>query len=164
MVATVMSNQGLDEYLSEQGLHLHRAAVGDKNVVALMQSNGINFGGEQSGHVVFSDYAKTGDGISSALQALAFLVSTGKNASEVFNPYESYPQLLVNLLIEEKRDFSTIDGLDALKTKIENAGMRHLFRYSGTENKVRLLLEGKDEATLENMMETCKTFFKAALV
>ena len=163
MVATVMSNQGLDEYLGTQDLHLYRSAVGDKNVVELMQNNGINFGGEQSGHVIFSDYAKTGDGISSALQALAYLVSTGKKASEVFNPYESYPQLLVNLLVDEKRDFATIDGLDALKKKVEDAGMRHLFRYSGTENKIRLLLEGKDEEALEKMMEECKAFFKGAL-
>ena len=164
MVATVMSNQGLDEYLESQDLHLYRAAVGDKNVVALMQENGINFGGEQSGHVIFSDYAKTGDGISSALQALAYLVSTGKKASEVFNPYDSYPQLLVNLLVSEKRDFATIEGLDALIKKVEDAGMRQLFRYSGTENKIRLLLEGKDEVALEEMMEECKTFFKGVLV
>ena len=129
----------------------------------MMQKNGINFGGEQSGHVIFSDYAKTGDGISSALQALAYLVETGKKASEVFNPYDSYPQLLVNLLVEEKRAFDTIEGLDALQSKVESAGMRHLFRYSGTENKIRLLLEGKDEEQLEEMMEECKTFFKGAL-
>ena len=164
MVATVMSNEGLGEYLATQGLVLHRSAVGDKNVVEMMQKEGINFGGEQSGHVVFSDYAKTGDGISSALQALAYLVGTGKEASEVFNPYESYPQMLVNLLVEEKRPFEEIDGLDALKEKVESQGMRHLFRYSGTENKIRLLLEGKNEKALEKMMEECKTFFKGALV
>ena len=163
MVATVMSNQGLDEYLESQGLTLHRSAVGDKNVVEMMQKHGINFGGEQSGHVIFSDYAKTGDGISSALQALAYLVETDKKASEVFNPYDSYPQLLVNLLVDEKRAFDTIDGLDALKTMVERAGMRHLFRYSGTENKIRLLLEGKEEEALEEMMEECEKFFKGAL-
>jgi len=163
MVATVMSNQGLDEYLDSQSLTLHRAAVGDKNVVEMMQEKGINFGGEQSGHIIFSDYAKTGDGISSALQALAYLVESGKKASEVFNPYESYPQLLVNLMVDEKRDFDTIEGLDALKEKVEGAGMRHLFRYSGTENKIRLLLEGKDEKKLDAMMEECVKFFKGAL-
>jgi len=164
MVATVMSNQGLEEYLASHGLNLYRSAVGDKNVVNLMQEKGINFGGEQSGHIIFSDYAKTGDGISSALQALAYLVSTGKKASEVFNPYTSYPQMLVNLLVEEKRPFEEIAGLDALKAEVEAGGMRHLFRYSGTENKIRLLLEGKDEKALEVMMEKCATFFKGALV
>ena len=164
MVATVMSNQGLDEYLTEQGLALHRSSVGDKNVVEMMQQNGMNFGGEQSGHVIFSDYAKTGDGVSSALQALAYLVGTDQKASEAFNPYESYPQLLVNLLVDEKRPLDSIKGLDALKQKIEKQKMRHLFRYSGTENKIRLLLEGKDENALDAMMEECKSFFKGALV
>ena len=163
MVATVMSNQGLDEYLSSEGLTMHRAAVGDKNVVEMMQEKGINVGGEQSGHIIFSDYAKTGDGISSALQALAYLVESGQKASEAFNPYTSYPQILVNLLVDEKRDFDTIEGLDALKEKIEAAGMRHLFRYSGTENKIRLLLEGKKERELDLMMEECGKFFKGAL-
>jgi len=164
MVATVMSNQGLDDYLAKHGLALYRSDVGDKNVVKLMQEKGINFGGEQSGHIIFSDYAKTGDGLSSALQALAYLVSTGKKASEAFNPYESYPQMLVNLLVEEKRPFEEIEGLDALKAEVEAAGMRHLFRYSGTENKVRLLLEGEDESVLEAMMDRCVGFFKGALV
>jgi len=164
MVATVMSNQGLGEYLTSEGLTLHRSSVGDKNVVEMMHANGINFGGEQSGHVIFSDYAKTGDGISSALQALAYLVGTKQKASEAFNPYASYPQMLVNLLVEEKRDFVTIKGFDVLKEKVESLGMRHLFRYSGTENKIRLLLEGKDEDKLEEMMEECVSFFKGALV
>ena len=164
MVATVMSNQGLDIYLASHGLKLYRSDVGDKNVVKMMQEKGINFGGEQSGHIIFSDYAKTGDGLSSALQALAYLVSTGKKASEAFNPYESYPQMLVNLLVDEKRPFEEIEGLDALKEKVEASGMRHLFRYSGTENKVRLLLEGKDEKILEAMMDECVAFFKGALV
>ena len=164
MVATVMSNQGLEEYLASHGLKLYRSAVGDKHVVALMQEKGINFGGEQSGHIIFSDYAKTGDGISSALQALAYLVTSGKRASEAFNPYESYPQMLVNLLVEEKRPFEEIAGLDALKEEVERKGMRHLFRYSGTENKIRLLLEGKEEEMLDEMMERCVSFFKGAIV
>ncbi len=164
VVATVMSNKGLGEYLATHDLELHRSDVGDKNVVELMQEKGINFGGEQSGHIIFSDYAKTGDGISSALQALAFLIKTGKKASEVFNPYTSYPQKLVNILISEKRDFDTIEGLQDLKDEVEAAGMRQLFRYSGTENKMRILLEGKDEAVLDQMMEKCTSFFKRELV
>jgi phosphoglucosamine mutase len=163
MVATVMSNQGLGEYLASKGLTLHRSAVGDKNVVEMMHAHGMNFGGEQSGHIIFSDYAKTGDGISSALQALAYLVETGQKASEAFNPYASYPQILVNLLVQEKRDFDTIEGLSALKEKIEGLGIRQLFRYSGTENKIRLLLEGKDEKKLDEIMEECVRFFKGAL-
>ena len=163
MVATVMSNQGLDEYLTSNKLKLLRSSVGDKHVVEMMQQNDMNFGGEQSGHIIFSDYAKTGDGLSSALQALAYLVETDKKASEIFNPYESYPQLLVNLVIEEKKPLEKIEGLDKLKEKIESLNMRHLFRYSGTENKIRLLLEGKDEVKLKKTMEECKSFFKSVL-
>jgi len=163
MVATVMSNQGLDEYLKQHKLTLYRSAVGDKNVVELMQKEGINFGGEQSGHIIFSDYAKTGDGISSALQALAYLVSSGKRASEAFNPYESYPQLLVNLNIEEKKPLDSIEGLDELKEKITNLNIRYLFRYSGTENKIRLLLEGKDNIVLKKMMKETQEFFSKVL-
>jgi len=163
MVATVMSNQGLDDYLDKHGIKVYRSAVGDKNVVEMMQEKGINFGGEQSGHIIFSDYAKTGDGISSALQALAYMVGNGKKASEAFNPYESYPQMLVNLPIESKPDIDTIDGIKELKDEIESEGMRHLFRYSGTENLIRILLEGKDENRLESMMEKCQQFFASAL-
>jgi phosphoglucosamine mutase len=163
MVATVMSNQGLDEYLAAHGLNLLRSAVGDKHVVEMMMAHGMNFGGEQSGHIIFADYAKTGDGLTSGLQALAYLVKSGKKASEAFNPYESYPQQLVNLRVEEKRPFDEIEGLDLLKKKVEESRMRHLFRYSGTENKIRILLEGKDEAALESMMEECVGFFKGAL-
>ena len=164
MVATVMSNQGLGEYLNKKGIQLYRSDVGDKNVLTMMQEREINFGGEQSGHIIFSDYAKTGDGISSALQALAYLIKTGKKASEVFSPYDSYPQKLVNILISEKRDFDAIEGLDELKSEVEAAGMRQLFRYSGTENKLRILLEGKDEVILDQMMEKCVSFFKRELV
>jgi len=163
MVATVMSNQGLEEFLAGHNIKLYRSAVGDKNVVELMNQHGLNFGGEQSGHIVFSDYAKTGDGLSSALQALAYLVKSKRKASEVFNPYDSYPQLLVNLSIENKKEFENIEGYQALVEKIQSQGMRHLFRYSGTENKIRLLLEGKQRAKLEKMMEESIEFFKKVL-
>lgn len=163
MVATVMSNQGLEEYLAKHEIKLYRSAVGDKHVVKMMQELGINFGGEQSGHIIFSDYAKTGDGISSALQALACLVNSGKKASEVFNPYESYPQILVNLPISKKPDIDDIKDMAGLKEEVEANGMRHLFRYSGTENLVRILLEGKDADKLETMMNKCEEFFKREL-
>jgi len=163
MVSTVMSNQGLDEYLNSHGLTLHRSSVGDKNVVEMMQEKGINFGGEQSGHIIFSDYAKTGDGISSALQALSYLVSTNQKASQAFSPYISYPQQLVNLPIKKKLNIDTLDGIDELKSDIESDNMRHLFRYSGTENLIRILLEGKDHKKLNMMMERCRTYFQKAL-
>lgn len=163
MVATVMSNQGLEEFLAQNQIKLYRSAVGDKNVVELMNQYGLNFGGEQSGHIVFSDYAKTGDGLSSALQALAYLVKSKTTASQAFNPYESYPQLLVNLSIENKKEFENIEGYKELVKSIESKGMRYLFRYSGTENKIRLLLEGKNKTQLEAMMQTTIEFFKRVL-
>jgi len=163
MVATVMSNQALDDYLSQHGLVLHRSAVGDKNVVEMMQAKGINFGGEQSGHIIFSDYAKTGDGILSALQALAYLIDSGQPASVAFNPFELYPQQLVNLPVDTKVPLEKITGLSALQEEIEAAGMRYLFRYSGTENLIRLLLEGENPRTLETMMERVENFFTEAL-
>jgi phosphoglucosamine mutase len=163
MVATVMSNQGLEEFLDQNQIKLYRSAVGDKNVVELMNTHRLNFGGEQSGHIVFSDYAKTGDGLSSALQALAYLVKSKVSASQAFNPYESYPQLLVNLSVENKKDFEGIEGFDKLVKDIQAKGMRHLFRYSGTENKIRLLLEGKNKTELDNMMQTTIEFFKKVL-
>jgi len=163
IVTTVMSNEGLGRYLSEIGLELYRSDVGDKNVVKMMEEKGINFGGEQSGHIIFSDYAKTGDGISSALQALAYLIRSNKKASEAFSPYESYPQKLDFITISQKVGLDTIEGFDKLIEKVESAGMRHLFRYSGTENKLRLLLEGDDDILLNQMMRECKEFFKKAL-
>ena len=163
MVATVMSNQALDDYLAGHGIALYRSAVGDKNVVEMMQAEGLNFGGEQSGHIIFSDFAKTGDGISSALQALAYLVSSGKRASEAFNPFETYPQKLVNLNVAEKRPLEEIEGLTGLQEEIEGAGMRHLFRYSGTENKIRLLLEGRDARQLEEALREIEAFFRREL-
>ena len=163
MVATVMSNQALEDYLSEHDLTLHRSAVGDKNVVERMQAEGINFGGEQSGHIIFSDYAKTGDGIASALQALAYLVSRDEKASVAFNPFETYPQLLVNLEVESKVPLEKLDGLPELQQEIDAAGVRSLFRYSGTENKIRLLLEGKNARELDTLMERVETFFTQVL-
>ncbi len=164
IVATVMSNQGLEEYLAKHNLKLYRSAVGDKHVVELMQKKGINFGGEQSGHIIFSDYAKTGDGLSSALQALAYLVDSGKRVSEIFDPYESYPQKLVNINISKKLDFDSIEGYSELTRDVELAGMRHLFRYSGTENKMRILLEGRDQKVLDEMMDRCVEFFSRVLI
>ncbi len=164
MVATVMSNKGLEDYLSKHHINLYRSDVGDKHVIRMMQERGINFGGEQSGHLIFSDYAKTGDGISSALQALAFMVRSGKKVSEVFNPYESVPQKQTNILVEEKKPLEDLKGYDELIEKVRSANMRHLFRYSGTENKLRLLLEGDNEEELEKMLDECTDYFKRMLV
>jgi len=162
-VTTVMSNKALDDYLAQFGIQTYRSSVGDKNVVELMKKVGSNFGGEESGHIIFSDYAKTGDGILSGLQTLAYLLESGKKASEALNPFELYPQEKYNLEIEEKIPLDKIDGLKELQEEIEEHGIRHLFRYSGTENKIRLLLEGSNKGELKQFMEKSVAFFKKAL-
>jgi len=163
MVATVMSNLALDDFLAKHGIKVERSAVGDKNVVELMQKRGYNFGGEESGHIIFSDFAKTGDGILSALQALAYLVEENKRASELFNPFELYPQKKLNLNVDRKIPLEELKGYKELLNDIEKAGVRHLFRYSGTENKLRLLLEGENERVLDELMDRSSKFFSKAL-
>ena len=162
-VATVMSNQALEDFLSKDNIELHRSNVGDKYVLEVMKEKGINFGGEQSGHIIFSDAAKTGDGLASALQVLALILKSGKKASEILNPFELYPQILHNMKVSEKIPLEEITGLDELLKPLREKGMRDLIRYSGTENKIRLLLEGKDKKDVVDGMETLKAFFKKAL-
>ncbi|PUE63489.1 phosphoglucosamine mutase [Arcobacter caeni] len=162
-VATVMSNKALEDYLSKKGIELFRSDVGDKHVLEIMKKKGINFGGEQSGHIIFSDAAKTGDGLASALQVLALIIKSGKKASQVLNPFELYPQILHNMKVIEKIPLEKIKGLEEILKPIREKGIRDLIRYSGTENKIRLLLEGKNKKNVEDAMETLKSFFKKAL-
>ncbi len=162
-VATVMSNKALEDYLENKGIELFRSDVGDKYVLEVMKEKGINFGGEQSGHIIFSDTAKTGDGLASALQVLALILKSGKKASNALNPFELYPQILHNMKITEKIPLDKIKGLDEILKPIREKGMRDLIRYSGTENKIRLLLEGKNKKDVEDGIETLKSFFKKVL-
>ncbi|MDO9206694.1 MAG: phosphoglucosamine mutase [Sulfuricurvum sp.] len=163
IVATVMSNQALEDSMEANGLVLHRANVGDKYVLELMREHGINFGGEQSGHIILHDFAKTGDGLVSALQILALILTSGEKASKVLRPFDLYPQKLVNIKVKTKKPLEQIDGLaDELK-KADALHIRHLIRYSGTENKLRILLEGKDNKVMEKEMERLVKFFEKAL-
>jgi phosphoglucosamine mutase len=163
VVATVMSNQALEEYLKENGITLVRSAVGDKNVVEVMKSIGSNFGGEQSGHIIFSEYAKTGDGLLTSLQVLAYILYSNKKTSEAFDIFELYPQLQENLKISTKKPIDEIAGTAELFQEIEAKNMRHLVRYSGTENLIRILVEGKDTVELEIMMGKAVELFRKAL-
>jgi len=163
MVATVMSNQGLDDFMKEKGLKLYRSNVGDKNVLEIMKKQNINFGGEQSGHVIVSDFAKTGDGLVSALQILSLLIKTNQKASQALRPFNLYPQKLVNIIVKDKKDLKTIDGLNEKLLKLDADGVRHLIRYSGTENKLRILLEGKDAKKMNLYMDEIVSFFQKAL-
>jgi phosphoglucosamine mutase len=163
MVATVMSNLGLEEYLKDNELSLIRSGVGDKLVLEEMYRHNINFGGEQSGHIIMHDFAKTGDGLASALQTLALLAEYNEKPSKLLRPFELYPQKLVNLRVASKPPLSEIEGLDTLIASIEKLGLRQLIRYSGTENKLRLLLEGKDSKVIDEQMRKLETFFKKQL-
>jgi len=163
IVATVMSNKGLDDYLESHGLKLYRSDVGDKNVLEIMKREGINFGGEQSGHVILHDFAKTGDGLVSALAVLALLIDKEKKASEILRPFALYPQKLVNLNVKEKKPLETIKDLAVKLEALEKEGIRQLIRYSGTENKLRVLLEAKDKKLMETKMDELVTFFKKVL-
>lgn len=163
MVATVMSNQALEDTMTANKLKLHRSNVGDKYVLEMMREHGINFGGEQSGHIILHDYAKTGDGLVSALQILALLLTSGEKASKILRPFELYPQKLVNIKVKVKKSLSDIEGLEDALAKTDSLHMRHLIRYSGTENKLRILLEGKDLKVLEKQMDHLVSFFEKAL-
>jgi len=163
VVATVMSNQGFEDFLSAQGIRLVRANVGDKYVLEEMKRNCCVLGGEQSGHVIFSEYAKTGDGLVTALQTMALILRSGKKASEVLNPFELYPQQLFNMHVAEKKPLESIEGLKEKEEQIKADGLRSLIRYSGTENKLRILLEGKSSQKIEKWMTELEKFFKKAL-
>ena len=163
IVATVMSNQALEDSMTVNKLKLYRSNVGDKYVLEMMREHGINFGGEQSGHIIMHDYAKTGDGLVSALQILALLLTSGEKASTVLRPFELYPQKLVNIKVKVKKPLTDIEGLDAELAHTEKLHMRQLIRYSGTENKLRILLEGKDAKVLEKQMDHLVAFFEKAL-
>ncbi len=164
-VTTITSNLALDDYLKLFGINTHRSDVGDKNVAQLMQKVGTNFGGEESGHIIFSDYSKTGDGILSGLQALALMVQSGKRASEIFRPFELYPQKKANLNVVQKIPLEKIKGYDKFIQKFDKEkDVRYLFRYSGTENKLRFLVESKNEAKIEPLLNEAIEFFKKALV
>ena len=163
IVATVMSNAGLDDYMQEKGLKLLRSNVGDKHVLEIMKKEGINFGGEQSGHVIMHDYAKTGDGLVSALAVLSLLLTKKAKASEVLRPFNLYPQKLVNLNIKVKKPLDEIKGLDEKLALLDKLNIRHLIRYSGTENKLRVLLEAKDAKEMNKQMDIMVEFFQKAL-
>ncbi len=163
IVSTVMSNQGLEDFLHTKNLKLFRSDVGDKNVLEIMKKEGINFGGEQSGHVIVSDFAKTGDGLVSALQTLALLINTKTKASVALRPFKLYPQKLVNINIKTKVPLEKIVGLDIKLKELDAKNIRHLIRYSGTENKLRVLLECKDAKEMNTNMNILVEFFQKVL-
>jgi len=153
LVATVMSNFGLDETLESHGGRVLRTKVGDRYVIEAMLREGYNVGGEQSGHMIFGDFATTGDGIVSALQILRVMIETGQPLSELKKVLKKYPQAQRNLRVKDKPALDTISGLQTLLDEAESTLKgkgRVLLRYSGTEPKIRLLLEGREQDVIDH--------------
>jgi phosphoglucosamine mutase len=165
IVATVMSNLGLERHVAGLGLQLHRTKVGDRYVAEHMRSTGLNVGGEQSGHLILSDFATTGDGLLAALQVLAVLVEQGRAASEVLQVFQRLPQRLKNVRftgvspLREQRVQAAISDAEA---RLRGTG-RVLIRESGTEPLVRVMAEGEDSAMVEEVVDSlCEIIAKAA--
>jgi phosphoglucosamine mutase len=165
LVATVMSNLGLERFVEGLGLRLERTKVGDRYVLEAMRATGINVGGEQSGHIILSDYATTGDGLVAALQILAALVEAGRPASELLHLFDPLPQLLKNVRFNGGQPLDT-DGvrhvIAAAEAKLSGTG-RLVIRKSGTEPLIRVMAEGEDMALVESLVdEICDAVAKAA--
>jgi phosphoglucosamine mutase len=150
LVATVMSNLGLERYLGDRGLELHRTQVGDRYVVERMRTHGINVGGEQSGHIIFSDYTTTGDGLIAALQVLAVIAASGRRASEICRVFEPLPQVLRNVRYNgvQPLECDPVKAVIAEAEKKLGATGRLLIRKSGTEPLIRVMGESEDEHLL----------------
>ena len=153
LVTTVMSNAGLEAAILRAGGKMLRTPVGDKHVIDEMLNAGFNFGGEQSGHLIFRDFASTGDGLIAALQVLRIMKAKDLPLSQLAKCWTRFPQLVTNLKVREKKPFEQLDGVNQLVAAAEKElaaqGGRLLLRYSGTEPKVRLLVEGRDADLLK---------------
>ena len=155
LVATVMSNLGLERFLATKGIALHRANVGDRHVLELMRTAGCNVGGEQSGHIILSDHATTGDGLVAALQVLSALVGSGKPASELLHLFDPLPQLLKNVRFKGGAPLeadSVKAAIAAGEAKLAGQG-RLLIRKSGTEPLIRVMAEGDDKALVGRVVD-----------
>jgi phosphoglucosamine mutase len=149
VVCTVMSNVGLERSLANVGVQVARTAVGDRYVVERMRADGFNFGGEQSGHLIFLDHASTGDGCVAALMLLDVMVRQGRKLSELRKVFERTPQKLVNVVVSQKPPLETLPRVSKRIEQVQKdlgKDGRVLVRYSGTENKARVMVECLDEA------------------
>jgi len=155
VVATIMSNLGLEKYLQSIGIDLIRTQVGDRYVVETMREKNLNLGGEQSGHIVLSDFATTGDGLIAALQILSVLVSSEKPVSAVCNSYQPYPQLLKNARYAQGTDPLALsrvkEAIEDGERRLNDSG-RVVIRKSGTEPVIRVMAEGQDDALIADVV------------
>lgn len=154
IVSTVMSNMGLEVYLNNKGIKLHRANVGDRYVVEKMKEKGINLGGEQSGHIIFLDHTTTGDGLLASMQVLAIMKRMEKSLSELVKDIELFPQVLRNIEISDKKPLESIPGLSRMinhfESSLGNKGRINI-RYSGTEPLARVMVEGEDITNINSI-------------
>ena len=165
LVATVMSNLGLERFLAGHDIGLHRTAVGDRYVVEKMRAAGCNLGGEQSGHIILADYATTGDGLIAALQMMASIVETGKRTSEVCRLFTPVPQLMRSVRFGDGRPLDAPSVKDAIaggERRLGDAG-RLVIRKSGTEPLIRVMAEGEDEGLVATVIdEICEAILTAS--
>jgi phosphoglucosamine mutase len=164
IVATVMSNMGLERFLENEGLRLERTKVGDRYVLEAMREKGYNVGGEQSGHIILTDYATTGDGLVAGLQVLAALVETGRPASEMLNLFEPFPQLLKNVRYEGRSPLESESvkvAIAAGQARLGTSG-RVVIRKSGTEPLIRVMAEAEDESLVAEVVDDICDAVKAA--
>ena len=157
LVATVMSNFGLDIAMKDAGIRVVRTQVGDRYVMEEMIKNNYNLGGEQSGHVIFLDYNTTGDGLITALQVLTLMQKTGKRLSELASCMKTFPQKLVNIKVREKKPLDTLHEFNKVvresEKKLEGRG-RIVVRYSGTETLLRIMVEGETHEEIIQVIDT----------
>jgi phosphoglucosamine mutase len=166
IVATVMSNIGLEIALKNAGIGIVRCAVGDKYVMEEMMRRGLSLGGEQSGHIIFSDYLFTGDGLATSLNVLRTMAATRRPLADLAAELTTYPQVLMNLRVREKVDLRTLPSVAAVMSNVEDrlAGNgRLLVRYSGTEPLLRVMLEGQNEAEIRKWGQEIVDAVKEAL-
>jgi phosphoglucosamine mutase len=155
VVATVMSNLGLERRLKQEKIGLTRTQVGDRYVLEEMRASGCNVGGEQSGHIILSDHATTGDGLVAGLQILAAMVETGRKASELLSQFEPVPQLLRNVRYEKGEPLeaeAVIKRIATAETSLKGRG-RLVIRKSGTEPLIRVMAEGDDMAEITGIVD-----------
>jgi phosphoglucosamine mutase len=155
VVATVMSNIGLDLFLKDRKIRLVRSQVGDRYVVEMMRSGGYNFGGEQSGHLIFLDHATTGDGVLAALQLLAVMVDSGRRIADLGKELVTYPQVLLNVNLKKRVPLESLKAFQKSKAEFEKklgTRGRIVVRYSGTEPVLRIMAEGENRTEIDRIV------------
>lgn len=166
IVATQMSNVGLDLAMKKHGIYVVRTDVGDKNVVEAMRQQGYTLGGEQSGHIIHLDHSTTGDGCVAALNVLAVMRDENKSLSELRNTMEDVPQVLINTRVNNRKELDTIPGyakmITAAESKLNGKG-RLFVRFSGTEPVIRVLVEGPDKIQIGQLAEEISKFLQTEL-